>query len=133
MKPSVHAYLALSGGLAVVWLILYAGRAGFRPQMLRVNLATMPLGLTELLFVPASWNPPTLFDLARRTGFDLESLLFSFCPYQLGRWNVPVCVLVRFISSSFVVSERYRCSNSVSSAWTFAGSFWRACRAAGSV
>jgi hypothetical protein len=38
----------------------------------------MPLGLTEPLFVPAYWNPPTLFNLARRTGFDLESLLFSF-------------------------------------------------------
>jgi len=81
MKPmaeSVHAYLLLSGGLAVVWLILYAGRADFRSQMLRVSLGTLPLGLTEPLFVPAYWNPPTLFDLARRTGFDLESLLFSF-------------------------------------------------------
>lgn len=78
MAESVHAYLALSGGLAVVWLILYAGRAAVRPQVLRVSLATMPLGLTEPLFVPAYWNPPTLLDLARRTGFDLESLLFSF-------------------------------------------------------
>lgn len=78
MAESVHAYLVLSGGLAVVWLILYAGRAGFRPQMLRVSRATMPLALTEPVFVPAYWNPPTLFDLARRTGFDLESLLFSF-------------------------------------------------------
>jgi hypothetical protein len=50
MKPmadSVHAYLVLSSGLAVVWLILYAGQAGFRPQMLRVSLGTLPLGLTE--------------------------------------------------------------------------------------
>jgi hypothetical protein len=38
----------------------------------------MFLGLTELLFVPEYWNPPTLGDLARKTGFDLESLLFSF-------------------------------------------------------
>jgi hypothetical protein len=81
MKPmaeSVHAYLALSGGLAVVWLILFGVRPDLRGQILRVSLATMPLGLTEPLFVPAYWNPPTLFDLARRTGFDLESLLFSF-------------------------------------------------------
>lgn len=78
MAESVHAYLALSGGLAGVWLILYAARARVRPQMLRVSLATMPLGLTEPLFVPAYWNPPTLLDLARRTGFDLESLLFWF-------------------------------------------------------
>lgn len=46
--------------------------------MWRVSLATMPFGLTEPLFVPEYWNPPTLFDLAQRTGFDLESLIFCF-------------------------------------------------------
>jgi hypothetical protein len=38
----------------------------------------MPFGLTEPLFVPRYWNPPSLFDLAQRTGFDLESLVFCF-------------------------------------------------------
>ncbi len=38
----------------------------------------MPLGLTEPIFVPEYWAPPTLFDLAETTGFDLESLVFSF-------------------------------------------------------
>lgn len=38
----------------------------------------MLLGFTEPLFVPAYWNPPTLFDLAQRTGFDIESLIFTF-------------------------------------------------------
>jgi hypothetical protein len=38
----------------------------------------MPFGLTEPLFVPAYWKPPSLFDLAQRTGFDIESLIFSF-------------------------------------------------------
>jgi hypothetical protein len=46
--------------------------------MLRVSLYTGLLGLTEPLFVPRYWDPLTLFDLAHRTGFDLESLLFSF-------------------------------------------------------
>lgn len=46
--------------------------------MWRVSLATMPFGLTEPLFVPEYWNPPTLFGLAQRTGFDLESLIFCF-------------------------------------------------------
>lgn len=46
--------------------------------MLVVSLWTALLGLTEPLFVPSYWNPPSLFDLARRTGFDLESLIFSF-------------------------------------------------------
>jgi hypothetical protein len=32
--------------------------------------------LTEPLFVPDYWNPPSLFDLARRSGFDIESVIF---------------------------------------------------------
>jgi hypothetical protein len=75
---SAYAYLLLSMSLLVVWLVLYGVRPDLRGTMLRVSLGTMPLGLTEPLFVPTYWNPPTLLDLARRTGFDLESLLFSF-------------------------------------------------------
>src|SRR5918995_7333933 len=75
---SAYAYLLLSASLLVVWLILCGARPDLRRQMLRISLGTMPLGLTEPLFVPAYWNPPTVLDLARRTGFDVESLLFSF-------------------------------------------------------
>jgi hypothetical protein len=46
--------------------------------MIWASLATAPLGLTEPLFVPAYWSPPSLFDLARTTGFDIESVIFSF-------------------------------------------------------
>jgi hypothetical protein len=62
----------------VAWLVLAAARSDIRREMGRVSVGTMGLGLTEPLFVPEYWNPPTLGDLARRTGFDLESLLFSF-------------------------------------------------------
>jgi len=46
--------------------------------MLEVSLWTSLLGLTEPIFVPAYWTPPSLFNLAARTGFDVESLFFSF-------------------------------------------------------
>lgn len=46
--------------------------------MLWISFSTMLLGLTEPLFVPEYWNPPSLFDLAQKTGFDIESLIFSF-------------------------------------------------------
>ena len=75
---AVYAYLVLSAALFGVWLVLFAVRADVRRQMLWVSVGTMFLGLTEPLFVPAYWNPPTLWNLARRTGFDLESLVFSF-------------------------------------------------------
>ena len=38
----------------------------------------MPFGITEPLFVPEYWSPPSLFGLAQRTGFDIESFIFSF-------------------------------------------------------
>lgn len=46
--------------------------------MLWASVLTAPFGLTEPLFVPEYWDPPSLFDLAQRTGFDIESLIFSF-------------------------------------------------------
>ncbi len=72
------AYIIMSATLFLVWLVLYVVRADLRRVMFRVSLATALLGLTEPLFVPQYWDPYTLFDWARRTGFDLESLLFSF-------------------------------------------------------
>ncbi|MCK0191965.1 lycopene cyclase domain-containing protein [Arenibacter sp. F20364] len=45
---------------------------------------TMPFGLTEPLFVPEYWHPPSLFDFAIKTGFDIESLIFSFAIGGIG-------------------------------------------------
>jgi len=46
--------------------------------MLWASLFTTPFGLSEPLFVPEYWLPPSLFDLAENTGFDIESLIFCF-------------------------------------------------------
>jgi hypothetical protein len=73
-----YAYLSLSVALSVVWVTLYVFHHDLRHSMLRVSLCTALLGVTEPVFVPSYWNPFTLLNLARRTGFDLESLLFSF-------------------------------------------------------
>ncbi len=66
--------------LLVVWgvVFLLLKDKGSRKEMLVVSLWTSLLGLTEPIFVPEYWNPPSLFDLAQRTGFDIESFLFSF-------------------------------------------------------
>ena len=55
-----------------------------RAAMWRASLATTLFGLTEPIFVPAYWNPPSLFELAQRTGFDIESLIFSFALGGIG-------------------------------------------------
>ncbi len=71
-------------GLLTVWLAVFVLFRAARRRMLWASLLTMPFGLSEPLFVPAYWNPPSLFDLARRTGFDIESLIFCFAIGGLG-------------------------------------------------
>ena len=66
------------------WAIVFAARPALRRRMLWASLLTAPFGLTEPLFVPEYWIPPSLFDLAQRTGFDIESLIFCFSIGGLG-------------------------------------------------
>ncbi len=61
-----------------VWAVIYWRHPAFRTEMRRISWWTLLFGFTEPLFVPEYWSPPSLFDLATKTGFDLESLLFSF-------------------------------------------------------
>ncbi len=79
-----YVWLIWSGAFLVPWAVLYFSNPGFRRKMLRVSLWTSLLGLSEPVFVPEYWNPPTLFDLAQRTGFDIESLVFCFAIGGIG-------------------------------------------------
>src|SRR5574340_228741 len=79
-----YIWLIWSGAFLIPWALLYFVRPGFREKMLHVSLATSLLGLSEPIFVPEYWNPPSLFDLAQRTGFDIESLIFCFAIGGIG-------------------------------------------------
>lgn len=68
--------LILLGVWAMVYILL--DTKDKKREMLVVSLWTSFLGLTEPLFVPEYWTPPSLFDLAMRTGFDIESVMFAF-------------------------------------------------------
>jgi len=76
----VLAWLLWSLILIGIWVIIYflIKSRELRKQMIIISLWTSLLGLTEPIFVPAYWLPPSLFDLAANTGFDIESLIFSF-------------------------------------------------------
>jgi hypothetical protein len=76
--PDAYVWLVWSSAFLLPWLVVYAAAPRLRAAMLWASLFTALLGLTEPLFVPAYWNPPSLFDLARTTGFDIESLIFTF-------------------------------------------------------
>lgn len=75
-----YAWFLWSLSLLIIWMLVYfslpAGQS--RREMRTVSFWTSLLGLTEPIFVPEYWNPPSLFDLAQRTGFDVESFIFAF-------------------------------------------------------
>lgn len=75
-----YAWLVWSLLLLAIWAVVYLSLKSkeSKKEMFVVSFWTSLLGLTEPLFVPEYWNPPSLFNLAQRTGFDVESLLFAF-------------------------------------------------------
>lgn len=73
-----YVWAIWAGAFLIPWAALYLAFARYRAVMWRTSLVTSLFGLTEPLFVPEYWNPPTLLDLAQRTGFDIESLVFCF-------------------------------------------------------
>jgi hypothetical protein len=81
-----HQYIWLiwSSAFLVPWALLYVSFPAHRRVQLVASVSTAPFGLTEPLFVPEYWSPPSLFDLAHRTGFDVESLIFCFALGGIG-------------------------------------------------
>ena len=80
----LNEWLIFSLILLAIWLVIFIFRKGLRKEMFWVSLFTMPFGLTEPLFVPEYWNPPSLFNLAVTTGFDIESFIFAFAVGGIG-------------------------------------------------
>jgi hypothetical protein len=80
----LNEWFVFSLVLLGIWFVFFLAERTTRKRMLFVSLLTMPFGLTEPLFVPEYWNPPSLFDLAARTGFDIESFIFCFALGGIG-------------------------------------------------
>lgn len=78
MAAHEYVWFLWSVAFLVPWGGLYVAYRAERQAMLLTSLFTAPFGLTEPIFVPAYWSPPSLFDLANRTGFDVESIIFCF-------------------------------------------------------
>ncbi|NOZ81356.1 MAG: hypothetical protein GXP63_06825 [DPANN group archaeon] len=80
----MNPWLAFSLILLGIWFVIFLARSLVRKEMLWASILTAPFGLTEPIFVPAYWNPPSLFNLAATTGFDVESIIFSFAVGGIG-------------------------------------------------
>lgn len=73
-----YVWLVWSSAFLLPWVLLYALFPQQRVMMWWASVFMAPFGLTEPIFVPEYWNPPSLFELAQKTGFDIESFIFSF-------------------------------------------------------
>ena len=72
-----YVWLLWSTAFFIPWALLYLLNPLHRRVMWQASAATSLFGLTEPIFVPRYWNPPSLFELAQRTGFDIESMIFT--------------------------------------------------------
>ena len=100
-----YVWLFWSSAFLLVWVILYLAFPQSRGEMWRVSALMAPVGLTEPIFVPEYWNPPSLFELAQRTGFDIESIIFSFALGGIGAVLYKIVVRQRLVEIS--PDERY--------------------------
>ena len=79
-----YVWLIWASAFLIPWGALYIVFPAQRKVMRWASIFTAPFGLTEPLFVPAYWNPPSLFNLAQKTGFDIESIIFCFAIGGIG-------------------------------------------------
>ena len=91
----LNEWLVFSLILLAIWLVILIFRKGLRKEMLWTSFFTMLFGFTEPLFVPKYWNPPSLFNLAATTGFDIESFIFAFAVGGIGSVLYEVITKVR--------------------------------------
>ncbi len=78
MEQPQYLWLIWASAFLIPWGYLFWNFPRQRKEMWWASLFTTFFGLSEVLFVPDYWNPPSLFNLARDTGFDIESFIFSF-------------------------------------------------------
>jgi hypothetical protein len=76
--PPLFEWLAFASSWLVLWVIIYTAKPSLRKEMIIISFCTTPAALLEPVFIPAYWNPPSLFNLAATARFDLESFIFTF-------------------------------------------------------
>lgn len=110
MIPEQYVWMVWSCAFLIPWVLLYWAFPAHRQAMRWAAVFTAPFGLTEPLFVPAYWDPPSLFDLAHRTGFDIESIIFSFGIGGVGAvlYNIAIGRVAHPVASDEMLSGRHR-------------------------
>ncbi len=103
-----------------IWLIVYAAKPGVRREMLFVSIYSAPFGFLEPLFVPKYWDPPSLFNLASTTGFDIESIFYCFATGGIASILYEVFFKVRHVKTAKCKNSKKRNSQTLIIASPFA-------------
>jgi hypothetical protein len=76
--PNYH-YSYLVGALIfdAAWLACYVIGKSYRAEIRWGTLISAPLALTNILFVPQYWTPPSLFDLDQKIKVGIEDFLWA--------------------------------------------------------
>ena len=64
--------------LLLFWLAFFLGARHYRKEMLWGSLVGAAFGWVNYFFIPDFWDPPIIFDLTRKIGFEIETTLFMF-------------------------------------------------------
>ncbi len=84
LGSTINPWLVFTLLFLLIWAIVYIFVTTLRKEMLWASVLTAPFGLTEPLFVPEYWSPPSLFNLAAKIGFDIESIIWCFAVGGIG-------------------------------------------------
>lgn len=105
-----YVWLIWSSAFLLPWVLLYALFPQHRVAMWWASVFMMPFGLTEPIFVPEYWNPPSLFELAQKTGFDIESFIFSFAIGGIAAvlYNIILHKRIEVVSHAERLQNRHR-------------------------
>ena len=74
-----YHYSYLIGALLfdAAWLAVFIFGKSYRPQIIWGTLICAPLALTNILFIPQYWTPPSLFNLDQRFRVGIEDVLWA--------------------------------------------------------
>ena len=114
-----YVWLIWSSAFLLPWVLLFALFPQHRAAMWWASVFMAPFGLTEPIFVPEYWNPPSLFELAQRTGFDIESIIFSFAIGGIGAILYNIILHKRVEAISLTERHQRRHLNSDDLAWAY--------------
>ncbi len=73
-----YEYFLWDVSIGILWLVAFVSNSQLRIKMLWSSLLALPIGITEMYFIPSYWAPQTLFDFGLKYHVAIESFAWCF-------------------------------------------------------